>query len=238
MTKADNSEVLDTRPAERPARTAIEGRLVTIAPLDPARHAGQLYEATRREENHGLWDYLGSGPFASREDFDAYVTRMATGSDPLVYAIVENQTGCAVGHLAFLRIEPVHRVIEVGNILFAPRLQRTRAATEALYLVARHAFEALRYRRFEWKCNALNAASRAAALRLGFSFEGVFRQHMIVKGRNRDTAWFAMLDGEWPLRKAAFEQWLSDENFDQAGHQRRSLAVIREELSQAMASSD
>jgi RimJ/RimL family protein N-acetyltransferase len=131
-----------------------------------------------------------------------------------------------VGYASYLRIEPSHRVIEVGNILYTPRLQRTRGATEAMFLMARHAFEDLRYRRYEWKCNALNEPSRRAALRLGFRFEGIFRQHMLIKGRNRDTAWYAMLDGEWPERKAAFEQWLSPENFDAAGGQIRRLGPV------------
>ena len=132
--------------------------------------------------------------------------------------------GDAVGYASYMRIEPVHRVIEVGSILYTPRLQRTIGATEAMYLMARHVFEDLGYRRYEWKCNALNAPSRSAALRLGFTFEGIFRQHMIIKGRNLDTAWFSMLDSEWPQRKAAFERWLDPSNFDANGRQRQSLA--------------
>jgi RimJ/RimL family protein N-acetyltransferase len=166
---------------------------------------------------------MGDGPFPSREAFRASIENKAVSTDPLYFAVVDNQSSDAVGYASYLRIEPSHRVIEVGNILYTPRLQRTRGATEAMFLMARHAFEDLRYRRYEWKCNALNEPSRRAALRLGFRFEGIFRQHMIIKGRNRDTAWYAMLDGEWPDRKTAFEQWLSPENFDPEGRQIRRL---------------
>lgn len=144
----------------------------------------------------------------------------------VLYAIVPAETKTAAGWAAYMRITPAHGVIEIGNVLFSPGLQRTRAATEAVYLMARHVFEDLGYRRFEWKCNAENAQSRRAALRFGFTFEGIFRQHMVVKGQNRDTAWFAMLDKEWPARREAFETWLAPENFDAAGRQRRSLKEI------------
>src|ERR1700733_11500370 len=151
---------------------------------------------------------MSEGPFATRADVDAAFDKNARSTDPLFFAIVDNATGVPVGQASYLRIEPRHRVIEVGNIMFTPSLQRSCGATEAMYLMARHAFEDLGYRRYEWKCNALNEPSRRAALRLGFVFEGVFRQHMIIKGRNRDTAWFSMLDSEWPRRRASFEQWL------------------------------
>jgi RimJ/RimL family protein N-acetyltransferase len=154
----------------------------------------------------------------------------AKSEDPLFFTILDNASASAVGYAAYLRIEPAHRVIEVGHILYTPRLQRTVGATEAMYLMARHVFEELGYRRYEWKCNALNAPSRSAALRLGFTFEGVFRQHMIIKGRNRDTAWFSMLDSEWPARKAAFERWLDPSNFDAQGGQKRSLSALPGEL--------
>jgi RimJ/RimL family protein N-acetyltransferase len=173
-----------------------------------------------------LWLYLFYGPFASRADFDAYLTQIASLDDPLYYAILDNTSGQAVGHVSYLRIEPSHRCVEVGGILYTPSLQRTPGATEAMYLMARRVFEDLGYRRYEWKCNALNAPSRRAALRLGFTYEGVFRQHMIMKGRNRDTAWFSMLDTEWPARKAAFEQWLDPANFDADGRQKTSLSEL------------
>ena len=148
---------------------------------------------------------------------------MATSEDPFYFAIVDRRSGGATGRAALMRIEPAHRVIEVGSIVYSPRLQRTRGATEAMYLLAQYVFEGLRYRRYEWKCHALNGPSRAAALRLGFTFEGIFRQHMIVKGRNRDTAWYAMIDKEWPQMTARFQAWLKDENFDEMGRQKSPL---------------
>lgn len=151
---------------------------------------------------------------------------MAATRDPLFFTILDNSSGNPVGYASYMRIEPTHRSIEVGSILFTPALQRTPGATEAMYLMARHVFDDLGYRRYEWKCNALNEPSRRAALRLGFSFEGIFRQHMIIKGRNRDTAWYSMLDSEWPARKRNFEQWLAASNFDLQGRQKKSLASL------------
>src|SRR6185436_18002595 len=145
---------------------------------------------------------------------------------PLFFTILHEATGTPAGYCSLMRIEPAHRVIEVGSILYTPTLQRTRGATEAMYLLARYIFEDLGYRRYEWKCNALNAPSRAAALRLGFTYEGIFRQHMIIKGNNRDTAWYSMLDGEWPARKARFEAWLAPSNFDAGGRQRKALSQV------------
>ena len=212
---------MDATPAERPRHTTIKGRYVTLQPLNASTHADTIYDAVQGHDS--LWDYMGDGPFPSREAFRASIENKAVTTDPLYFAIIDHQSSDAVGYASYLRIEPSHRVIEVGNILYTPRLQRTRGATEAMFLMARHAFEDLRYRRYEWKCNTLNEPSRRAALRLGFRFEGIFQQHMIVKGRNRDTAWYAMLDGEWPDRKVAFEQWLSPENFDAEGRQIRRL---------------
>ena len=175
-----------------------------------------------------MWQYLFEGPFADRAAFDLHLRRIAASEDPLFLAILDNATGSAVGYASYMRIEPVHRVIEVGSILYTPRLQQTTLATEAMYLMARHVFEDLGYRRYEWKCNALNAPSRRAALRFGFTFEGVFRQHMIVKGRNRDTAWFSMLNSEWPARKANFERWLDPSNFGADGRQKVALSALNE----------
>jgi RimJ/RimL family protein N-acetyltransferase len=220
------SRVTDPSPAPRPQRTPLVGRHVTVAPLDPARHADALYAATSGAENERLWLYLFDGPFANRAEFDAYLNRIAQSEDPLYYAILDAATGAAVGHASYLRIESAHRCIEVGGILYAPALQRTPGATEAMYLMARHVFEDLGYRRYEWKCNALNTPSRRAALRLGFIYEGIFRQHLIVKGRNRDTAWFSMLDSEWPACKAAFERWLDPANFDADGQQKTLLSAL------------
>jgi RimJ/RimL family protein N-acetyltransferase len=217
---------VDASPAKRPERTTIKGRFVTVAPVDPAGHAEALWEGIRGAENDALWAYLFAGPFTDGAGFDAYLITRAASDDPLSFAILDNASNRAVGMAALMRIEPEHRVIEVGSILYTPALQRTRGASEAMYLLARHVFEELGYRRYEWKCNALNEASRRAALRLGFTFEGVFRQHMIVKGRNRDTAWFSMLDCEWPVRKAGFERWLDPSNFDANGQQKSALSVV------------
>lgn len=217
---------VESSPAQRPRRTTLEGRLIRLVPLDPAAHGDALFEGTHGKGKEDLWLYLWDGPFADRGKFDAYLQRAAASEDPLFFAIIDKNTGRAAGHAAYMRIEPAHRALEVGYVLFSPQLQRTAGATEAMYLLARHAFEDLGYRRYEWKCDALNAPSRHAALRLGFTFEGIFRQHLIVKGRNRDTAWFSMLDSEWPARKSAFERWLDPSNFDAAGRQKVSLSSI------------
>ncbi len=201
----------------------MQGRLVRLEPLDPARHAAELYETTHTQEREITWRYLSDGPFESAADFRANLEKKASSEDPLYFAIVDRATGKAAGYAAYMRIDVRNGVMEVGSILFVPAFRRTAGATEAMYLMARHAFEDLGYRRYEWKCNALHEGSRRAALRLGFAFEGVFRQHMIVKGRNRDTAWFAMLDGEWPDRKANFERWLDPGNFDRDGRQKTPL---------------
>ena len=214
---------VDSTSALRPKRTVIEGRLVNLVPLDPALHGDTLWAACQPSENHGLWLYLFEGPFHNRAEFDAHLASKAATDDPLFFAIIDRAAAKAVGYASYMRIDPVHRGIEVGSILYTPALQRTTGATEAMYLMARHAFEDLGYRRYEWKCNALNQPSRRAALRFGFTFEGIFRQHMIVKGRNRDTAWYSMLDSEWPARKAAFERWLNPANFDAGGRQKTPL---------------
>ncbi|MCU0806007.1 MAG: GNAT family N-acetyltransferase [Burkholderiales bacterium] len=216
---------VDPRPAPRPQHTVLAGRFCTLRPLEVVRDSPGLYASTHGGGRERLWAYLFSGPFAGEGEFSQWLAGRAASEDPLFFAI--EVAGEALGWASLMRITPEHRVIEVGNILFTPRLQRTPAATEAMYLLARHAFDALGYRRYEWKCNALNAASRAAALRLGFSFEGIFRNHMIVKGRSRDTAWFAMTDADWPSRKAAFERWLDPANFDGQGRQRAALAAAR-----------
>jgi RimJ/RimL family protein N-acetyltransferase len=221
---------VDATPARRPQRTKLEGRVVSIVPLDPLIHSDALFEETHGAENDHLWRYLFEGPFATRAAFDSYLEQKACSEDPLFFAILDKVSGDAAGWAAYMRIEPAHRVIEVGSILYTSRLQQTIGATEAMYLMARHVFEDLGYRRYEWKCNALNAPSRSAAVRLGFTFEGVFRQHMIVKGHNRDTAWFSMLDSEWPRRKAAFERWLEPYNFDAEGRQKISLSGINLEM--------
>jgi RimJ/RimL family protein N-acetyltransferase len=224
--------LVDGSAARRPARTTLPGRAVTLAPLDPRAHGEALYEGTRGEAGDRLWQYLFEGPFADRAAFDIHLQRIAASEDPLFFAILDNDNGSksAVGYASYMRIEPIHRVIEVGSILYTARLQQTTLATEAMYLMARHVFEDLGYRRYEWKCNALNTPSHRAALRLGFRFEGIFRQHMIVKGRNRDTAWFSMLDSEWPVRKANFERWLDPSNFGEDGRQKVALSRLNQVL--------
>jgi RimJ/RimL family protein N-acetyltransferase len=212
---------LDWKPAALPVRVSLSGRYVTLEPLDAERHAADLWRAVKGHDE--LWTWLFDGPYASEADLRLAIEVRQAASGFIFLAIVPVATGQAAGWASFLRMEPVHGVIEVGNILLSPVLQRTTAATEAMFLMARHVFDDLGYRRYEWKCNAENLPSRRAAERLGFTFEGVFRQHMVIKGRNRDTAWFAMLDREWPARKRAFEAWLEPANFDAEGRQRRSL---------------
>lgn len=222
--------LVDGPAARRPAREPLAGRHIHVVPFDTDLHAAALYAASHGPGDEPLWTYLSNGPFPDEATFRRHYADAAAKPDPLLYALVDPATGKAVGHATYMRIEPGQRVIEVGNILFTPALARTPAATEAMYLMARHAFEDLGYRRYEWKCNALNAPSRRAAQRLGFTFEGEFRQHMIVKGRNRDTSWFSMLDSEWPRMRAAFERWLAPDNFDAHGRQRCRLEEIRDEI--------
>jgi RimJ/RimL family protein N-acetyltransferase len=205
---------------KRPERVVLQGRHVKIAPLDALAHAAALYAGSTDAE---LWRYLFNGPYANEADFRAWLDGREKSDDPLFFTILNAASGVPKGYCSLMRIEPAHRVIEVGNILYLPSLQRTVGATEAMYLLARYVFEDLEYRRYEWKCDALNLPSRKAALRLGFTFEGIFRQHMIVKGKNRDTAWYSMLDTEWPARKRAFEQWLDPSNFDLQGNQKTPL---------------
>jgi RimJ/RimL family protein N-acetyltransferase len=211
---------VDPQPAQRPGAVTLTGRYGSVERLDPQRHRASLRDAVRGHDK--IWTYMAYGPFADDGAFSDWLASRVELADPYYYAIVA-PSGHAVGLAALMAIRPDMRVVEVGNILLGPVLQRTPLATEAQYLLALYAFETLGYRRYEWKCDALNAASRRAALRFGFSFEGIFRDHMIIKGRSRDTAWFAMLATEWPARKAAFERWLAPENFDRDGRQKTKL---------------
>jgi len=213
------------RPAERPPREAMAGRTCRVEPLDPARHGAQLHAANMLDATNRNWTYLPYGPFQSLDAYMEWLTSVAAASDPLFHAIVDAASGEAIGVASYLRIDPSAGSIEVGHINYSPRLQRTVAATEAMYLMMKRAF-ALGYRRYEWKCHWLNAASRAAAQRYGFSYEGTFRQARVDKGRNRDTAWYAMIDKEWPALDRAFRRWLDPRNFDAAGRQRTSLAAL------------
>jgi RimJ/RimL family protein N-acetyltransferase len=216
---------LSWKPARLPEKAPLEGTDVVLEPVHPARHATSLFASSKDAPE--LWKHLAYGPFANQVEFTGWLRDRAATDDPLFYALVDRAAGEARGMASYLRMEPQHGVIEIGHIWFAPALQRTRHATEAIFLMARHAFDDLGYRRLEWKCDSMNAPSRRAAERFGFTYEGIFRQHMVVKGRNRDTAWYAITDAEWPSRRAAFEAWLSAENFDADGTQRRSLAEIR-----------
>jgi len=229
MTKQQVGEPVDMAPADLPQRTALAGRYVEVLPLDAAQHGDDLYAAATSADPSTHWTYLSFGPWPDRAAFDAWLQNYQGSRDPFPFVLKETSSGRALGMASYMRIEPQHRVIEIGSIWYSPSLQRTRVATEAMYLLARHAFDRLRYRRYEWKCNSFNEPSRRAAVRLGFTYEGLFRQHMISRGRNRDTAWFSMLDTEWPARKRAFERWLAPENFDASGRQRRSLADLHRE---------
>jgi len=219
---------VDTTPAARPGPVVLEGRFGRVEKLEVARHGKALWNAVKGHDS--IWTYMSAyGPFANELAFSDWLAARAILEDPFSYAIVD-ASDCAVGIATLMEIRPAMRVCEVGHIVYSPALQRTPLATEAQYLLARYVFETLGYRRYEWKCNALNAASRRAAERFGFAFEGISRQHMIAKGRNRDTAWYSMLDGEWPRCRAAFERWLNPENFDGSSRQRRRLEEIRKTL--------
>jgi RimJ/RimL family protein N-acetyltransferase len=214
-------------PRPLPPRTAIEGRFCRVEPLDCDRHAADLYAANRLDAEGRNWTYLPHWPF---DDFEAYHASLAAAlarEKALAHAIVARGSGRAVGVASYLAIEPQHGTIEVGAVNYSPLLQKRPAATEAMYLLMRRVFDELGYRRYEWKCDSLNAASRAAAERLGFRYEGLFRQAMVYKGRNRDTAWFSVIDSEWPALKAGFERWLDPANFDAEGRQHAPLASLR-----------
>lgn len=215
--------VPDWTPPPAPPREPIEGRYVRVEPIDPDRHAAELYEANRVSD--AIWDYLPAGPFDTFAAYREWMDETCLGDDPLFHAVIDKADGKAKGVASYLRIAPAAGSIEVGHIIYSKPLQRTRAGTEAMYLLMKRAFE-LGYRRYEWKCNALNAGSRRLAQRLGLSYEGVFRQALVVKGRNRDTAWYAAIDGEWPVLETAFATWLDPENFDADGRQRRSLSDL------------
>jgi RimJ/RimL family protein N-acetyltransferase len=217
----------DWSPRPHPPRTPMTGRFCTVEPLDPERHAAQLFAAYAEDAEGRMWIYLPRGPYASLAELRDWAEAACRGDDPLVHAIVDNATGAAVGTASYMRIDRPSGVIEIGSITYSPRLQRRPAGTEAMYLMMRRVFDELGYRRYEWKCNSLNAPSRAAALRYGFQYEGLFRQAQVTRGHNRDTAWFSIIDREWPALRSAFEGWLDPANFDAAGRQRRGLASFR-----------
>lgn len=208
-----------------PPREPLTGRYCRVEPLDPERHAAELHAANTLDPSGRAFTYLSAGPFDTYAAYRQWIDATCLGDDPRFHAIVDAASGKAVGVASYMRIDAKNGVIEVGNINFSPLLQHTRAATEAMYLMMQRAF-ALGYRRYEWKCDTLNAPSRAAAQRLGFSYEGVFRQAVVYKGRNRDTAWYAIIDSEWPQLDAAFSRWLAPENFDDHGRQRLRLSDL------------
>jgi len=224
--------VLNWRPPTAPAREPIRGVRCDLEPLDLERHGDALYEANARGDG-SHWTYLFADPPPTRDAYLHYMARTFPGDDPLCHAIIDRQSKTAVGVASYMRIVPEHGCIEVGHINFSPALQRTPVATEAMYLMMRHVFD-LGYRRYEWKCDSLNTPSRAAAQRLGFSYEGVFRNAIVYKGRNRDTAWYSITNQEWGALRAVFEQWLAPENFDAHGLQRLQLRWLTAPLLRAV----
>ena len=207
---------------EPPPHTVLSGRYCDLEPLG-LQHVSALFAAYREDEEGLVWKYLLGGPYEDEAAYRLWVEKFCLGKDPMFYAIVDNASGLASGIASYLRINPPMGVIEVGHINYAPRLQRSIAATEAMYLMMRHVFDDLGYRRYEWKCDSLNERSRRAAARLGFTFEGIFRQVVVYKGRNRDSAWYSIIDSEWPALRNRFEKWLDPGNFDAGRHQRASL---------------
>lgn len=215
---------------ERPSARVIEGRFVRLERLDPARHGEGLYEASATGEAEQKFRWLPEAPPSDRESFRAWVEKVAASEDPLFYAVIDKASGQVAGRQTLMRIDAANGVIEIGNIYWGPLMAQRPAATEALYLFARHVFDDLGYRRFEWKCNDENLPSKRAAARFGFTAEGVFRQHLVVKGLNRDTAWFSIIDKEWPALRQAYEAWLQPANFDAEGRQKRRLEEFRSEF--------
>ena len=212
-----------------PSPIIMSGNFCQLEPLNCAKHAEDLYESYELDGENRIWTYLPYGPFANFAEFSSWLMEKSAGKDPMFFAIINKKTGRAVGVTSFLRMVEKNGVIEVGHINYSPQLQKTPAATESMYLMMRYVFEELGYRRYEWKCDSLNVGSRNAAARLGFTFEGIFRQAVIYKGRSRDTAWFSITDQEWPALKIAFETWLDAKNFTEQGAQIKSLGEIQQE---------
>ena len=213
----------DWQVCEAPSKSVLQGQYCRLVRLDVTAHAADLYRSFSKDTSQHNWTYLPYGPFEDVESFKAWLDVVAAGNDPLFYTVINEKTGVAVGMASYLRIEPAVGSIEVGHIHFSPLMQRTPIATEAMYLMMNHIFDDLGYRRYEWKCDALNEPSKRAAKRFGFTFEGIFRQCTIYKQRNRDTAWLAIIDSDWSAIKSAFEAWLAPDNFDQHGQQIKPL---------------
>ena len=215
------------QPRPRPARVVLEGRYVRLEPLDPARHGDGLYATSSVADAGGRFAWLPETPPQSRAELQAWLDKAGASEDPLYFAIIDRASGEVVGRQTLLRIDPANGAIEIGHIYWGPKMARTRGATEAQFLFAQYVLGELGYRRYEWKCNNRNTPSKRAAERFGFKFEGIFRQHMVVKGENRDTAWYAMIDKEWPALARAYNAWLDPNNFDAEGHQIRRLEDLR-----------
>ncbi|MEU3795603.1 GNAT family protein [Streptomyces fructofermentans] len=215
------------RPSPPPSGRTLNGRHCRLEALDPGRHAEDLYSALRSAPDDRDWTYMGDGPFSDAGEYRLWADKAAARTDLLFYAVVDNRSDRAVGTVSLMRQDPANGVIEVGNVMFSPLLKRTAISTEAQFLLMAHVFDDLGHRRYEWKCDSLNAPSRRAAERLGFRYEGTFRQAVVYKGRSRDTAWFSIVDSEWPTLRDAFRTWLAPANFDTGGVQRRTLAQTR-----------
>lgn len=222
-------EVPDWQGAKPPAKATLTGHHCRLEPLQANKHAKELFEANCLDQEDRIWTYLPYGPFADFKSYTTWLDEFCRGDNPLFFAIIDATTQQAVGVASYLRIDPANGSIEVGHLCYSPLLAKTIAATEAMYLMMKNMFDA-GYRRYEWKCNALNAPSRAAAQRLGFSFEGIFRHSLVTKGRNRDTAWYSIIDSEWPALQKVFQQWLSPDNFDNNGTQKTSLSKLTKPL--------
>jgi len=215
------------QPRPRPARVVLEGRYVRLEPLNPAQHGDGLFAASSVPDADGRFAWLPETPPQSRAEFQSWLDKAAASEDPLYFVVIDKTSGEVVGRQTFLRIDPANGVIEIGHVYWGPKMARTRGATEAQFLFAQYVLGDLGYRRYEWKCNDRNTPSKRAAERFGFQFEGIFRQHMIVKGENRDTAWYAMIDKEWPALARAYNAWLDPANFDADGNQKRRLEELR-----------
>ena len=215
-----------TTPALRPERLVLEGRYCRLEPLDPARHGHELFAASTPPDAAARFLYLFEEPPVGRAEFQAWLEKVAASADPLFFAVIDKRTGKVEGRQTFMRIDAPNHVIEIGSIYWGPAISRSAVTTEANFLFAKYAFETLGYRRFEWKCNALNAPSRAAAERFGFTYEGHFRRAVVVKGRTRDPSWYSMISDDWPKLRAAYESWLSPDNFDAHGRQKTALSAL------------
>jgi RimJ/RimL family protein N-acetyltransferase len=221
------SNLTHWRGAPRPQRTVLDGRYARLEPLSIERHEAQLFASALEPGAEARFAYLFDAPPADARAFRTWMETAVSTDDPLFFAVIDRATGRAEGRQALMRIDAPHGVIEVGHILWGPAIARTRVATEALFLMADHVFTDLGYRRLEWKCHHRNEPSRHAAARFGFTFEGIFRQHMVAKGQNRDTVWFSIVDSEWPALRSAYQQWLAPDNFDAQGQQKRRLEELR-----------